>query len=185
MYNIKQRCAHYVSHYVSLHRESVFTLCRENADSLHRYCPEHVESWQSCGDHHAWHLWVPVDLLDLWLALVQEQQLWGQVFQVLHPGAHIARLHWQIPQAYDVVCSRGSEHAWVCRAPFHGSDGGAVLLEVGHGPPSLRFKQKHLGVTVQSTAWCLITQIMLELFVSIVFELHQETNVESCALLAN
>lgn len=147
----------YIAEVCTILNRDVFITFLMWTQTLHRYCPEHVESWQSCGDHHARYLRVPVDLLDLRLALVQEQELWGQVFHAFHPGAHVRRLHWQIPQTYDVICSRGGEHAWVRRAPLHGRDGGAVLLEVGHGPPSLRFKQKHLGVTARSTAWCLIT----------------------------
>lgn len=111
-----------------------------NTCPLHRYCPEHVETWQSCGDHHARDLWVPVDLLDLCLPLVQEQELRRQVLHSLHPGPHVTRLHRQIPLADHVVRSRGGEHARVCGAPLHRGDGGAVLLEVCYRSPALPAK---------------------------------------------
>lgn len=43
--------------------------------ALHWNSPEHVESWQRSGDESAVDLRVPVKLLDLRLALMQEQQL--------------------------------------------------------------------------------------------------------------
>lgn len=125
-----------------------FISCARHSVSLpsHGYRPEHVESRQSRGDHHAGHLRVPVDLLDLRLALVQEEQLWRQVLDALHPGADVARLHRQVPLADHVVGPRRGEHARVHGAPLHGGDGGAVLLEVGHRSAALWFRQRGL--------WC-------------------------------
>lgn len=107
---------------------------------LHRYCPEHVESWQSGGDHHAGDLRVPVDLLDLGLTLVQEQELRRQVLHSFHPGPRVTWLYGQVPLADHVVRSGGGEHAGVCGAPLHRGDGGAVLLEVSYGTPTLQVK---------------------------------------------
>lgn len=115
---------------------------------LHRYCPEHVETRQSCGDHHARDLRVPVDLLDLFLPLVQEQELRRQVLHSLHPGPHVTWLHRQIPLADHVVRSGGGEHTRVCGAPLHRGDGGAVLLEVCYRSPALQVKPESSGVSI-------------------------------------
>lgn len=129
-------------------------LSLKRTNTLHGYRPEHVESRQSRGDHHARHLRVPVDLLDLRLTLVQEQQLRGKVPDRLHPGAHVAWLHRQIPLADDVVCARGGEHAGVHGVPLHRGDGSAVLLEVGHGTPGLQEQES-------SEVWQLFIQFQL------------------------
>lgn len=114
---------------------------------LHWYCPEDVEPWQSCGDHHAGDLRVPVDLLDLWLTLVQEQELGRQVLHSLHPGPRVTWFHRQIPLADHVVRSGGGEHARVRGAPLHRGDGGAVLLEVCNRTAALKVKPK--GVRIE------------------------------------
>lgn len=72
---------------------------------------------------------------------MQEQQLRGQVLHRLHPGAHVARLHGEVPLADNVIRPRGGEHARVHGAPLHGRDGAAVLLEVGHRTTRLQVKE--------------------------------------------
>lgn len=116
---------------------------------LHWYCPEHIESWQSGGDHHARDLRVPVDLLHLCLTLVQEQELRRQVLHSFNPGPHVARLYWQIPLADHVVRCGGGEHTRVCGAPLHRGDGRAVLLEVCYRTPALQVKSEVSGVRTQ------------------------------------
>ena len=59
------------------------------------YSFENVESTDRRGDHHPRQLWVPVQLLDLLLALVDEEQLRGDSPNPL--ATAVVVLHRQVP----------------------------------------------------------------------------------------
>ena len=75
---------------------------------------------------------MPVELLDVFLALVDEQELRGYL-QRLAVGVEggdgrlvLVLLDGKVPEGELVVRARRGEYGWVGRVPFDGSDRGGV-----------------------------------------------------------
>lgn len=96
---------------------------------------EDGEAGQRGADQDPSALRVPVQLLEVRLALVHEQQLLREARQP-GLGLHVARLevplHSQVPLCDLVICTRGCEDPTVLGVPLDGGHGGHVLLEGGH-----------------------------------------------------
>jgi hypothetical protein len=93
---------------------------------------EDVERIAGGGDDHTGDLGVPVELLDVFLALVDEQELRGYL-QRLAVGVEggdgrlvLVLLDGKVPEGELVVRARRGEYGWVGRVPFDGSDRGGV-----------------------------------------------------------
>lgn len=110
---------------------------------------EDVEAVARRRDDHAGDLGVPVDLLDVLLALVDKEQLAGDDERVAvgangRGGLVVVLLDTQVPQRDLVVRARRGEHGRVGRVPFHRGDGCRVPCKVRDGS--------------RGTAWVLVKE---------------------------
>lgn len=102
---------------------------------------EDGEARQGGADQDPGALWVPVQLLQVGLALVHEQELLGKVRQRgvrLRVAGLGVPFHGQVPLRDLVVRARGCKDPAVLGVPLDRGHGGHVLLEGGHWGARLR-----------------------------------------------
>ena len=92
---------------------------------LHTDGPEHVESRVCGAGDDARHLWVPVQLLEVGLTLVDEEQLWRHirllrlVRRALPDTLLLVPLHSQVPHGQLVIRAGRCKHCAVVEIPLY------------------------------------------------------------------